>query len=120
MKRLGSCIALLLFMISAQAQLRLQSPDKAIEVVVQTGKQLTYAVHFKGRQLMPPAPLNLVVNKGDSLLTHARIKNTKRRSVNTTITSPIPEKRKIVPDVYNELRIAFNRPVSLIIRAYND
>jgi alpha-glucosidase len=60
------------------------------------------------------------VNNNYALLSGAVVRKVQRRSVNTTITSPVPEKRITIPDVYNELRIDFNRPVSLVFRAYND
>ena len=41
---------------------------KSIEVLVQTGKQVTYSIRYKGQQLVAPSPLNLVINSNDSLL----------------------------------------------------
>src|SRR6476469_2188232 len=120
MKRLASCIVALSSFLLAQAQWQLRAPNKSIEVSVQSGTQLTYAVRFKGQQVVAPSPVNFVLNNNDSLLGGARVKKVIRHSVNATIISPVPEKRKVIPDVYNELRIEFNRPIALVIRAYND
>jgi alpha-glucosidase len=120
LKRLACSLMLLLYTLCVRAQHRLQSPDGLIAVTVQTGNKITYAIQYKSNPLVAPSRLDLVVNNGDALLTNARVRTIKQRSVNTTITSPVPEKRKVIPEVYNELRILFNRPVSLVLRAYND
>jgi alpha-glucosidase len=114
------CFSLLLFSLNVQAQHRLFAPDKSLELVVHTGAEVRYAVNRNGQPLIALSPLNLVVNNNVALLSGAVVKKVQRRSVNTTITSPVPEKRKTIPDVYNELRIDFNQPVSLVLRAYND
>jgi alpha-glucosidase len=119
MKQLTTLV-LLLISFSIQAQHRLTAPDKSLEIVVHTGKEVEYAVNINGKPLMALSPLNLVVNNNYALLSGAVVRKVQRRSVNTTITSPVPEKRITIPDVYNELRIDFNRPVSLVFRAYND
>lgn len=120
MKRTIYAILFLFFANTTKAQFRLQSPDKTFEVTVRPGRQLTYAVTYKGQPLVQPSPLNLIINNNDSLLSNARIKTTKRRFVNSTITNPVPGKRKAIADVYNELRIEYNRSVNVVMRAYND
>jgi alpha-glucosidase len=114
------CVVTCVFMLCAHAQIRLQSPDKSIDVTVQAGNQFTYSVQYKGRPLVTTSPIDLVLSQQDSLLSGAKIKKVKRQSVNSTITSPVPEKRRQIPDVYNELRLEFSRPVALVLRAYND
>src|SRR5215217_423716 len=120
MKQAINCIVFVLFSLVMQAQHRLYAPDKSIEVIVQMGTQVTYAVNYKGQQVVAPSPLNLIINDNDSLLSHAVVKKAKRRSVTSTIIPPVPEKRKTIADMYNELQLQFNRPVTLTIRAYND
>ena len=120
MKEIAGCIALLLAACFAQAQVKLSSPDGAIEVAMLPSAQPMYSVSYKGKPLIASSPLNLVVNKNDSLLSNAIVKKVSRQSISATITSPVPEKRRVIPDVYNELKIEFNRPINLIIRAYND
>jgi alpha-glucosidase len=120
MKRWLGCLIFVLNVTVLNAQHRLQSPDGAITVDVQTGNEVTYAISYKGQQLVAPSVVDLVVNRSDSLLVRARVKKVARRSVNTAIESPVPEKRKRIPDVYNEIKIEFKRPVTLILRAYND
>src|SRR5687767_1344367 len=102
MKKCAGIFTLCFISILANAQLKLISPDKAIEVSIQTGKEVTYAVHLKGQPLVLPSVINLVVNGEPAMLTNAKVKRVQRQSVQNTIISPVPEKRKSIPDVYNE------------------
>ena len=49
-----------------------------------------------------------------------RLKKTETRSGNSIIISPVPEKRRNIPDHYNELTIHFEQPISVVFRVYND
>jgi hypothetical protein len=56
MKQLTTLV-LLLISFSIQAQHRLTAPDKSLEVVVHTGKEVEYAVNINGQPLMALSPL---------------------------------------------------------------
>lgn len=120
MKRCIATFTFCLVAILAKAQYKLLSPDKSIAVTIQTGKDVSYTVQVKGESVVLPSNINLALHNGTGLLTNARVKKVHRQSVQNTIISPVQEKRKVIPDVYNEIKIDFQRPVSLIVRAYND
>jgi alpha-glucosidase len=44
----------------------------------------------------------------------------KRNGVRSEIISPVPEKRRVVPDRYNEAEIRFRQPYRLVFRVYDD
>jgi alpha-glucosidase len=95
------------------------SPDGNIKLVFETDSGFRYSVRYKDRFLLLPSRIDLIL---DHLVPVdlISIREVKRRSSNTVIVSPVPEKRKNIPDVYNELFIRFKAPFGLIFRAYND
>ncbi|MBC7850775.1 MAG: glycoside hydrolase family 97 protein [Chitinophagaceae bacterium] len=102
----------------------ISSPDKAIKVVVSKGDKLTYTVLKNNLVLVSQSAIamdleNLTTGK-KFLTTNSKVKKRMRQSVNEVIISPIPEKRKNIPDIYNQLTLQLENNVSLIFRAYND
>lgn len=96
------------------------SPDKSIKVTIVADGRLYYTISYRNTPILSPSMIDLRLSDGSSLEGKLSLKNTKRRSVNSTIISPVPEKRINIPDVYNEIEIHFKQPFSLIFRVYND
>jgi alpha-glucosidase len=48
------------------------------------------------------------------------IKSNFLKKINGQVISPVPEKRKIIPDVYNLLSITFRQPYKVEFRVYDD
>ncbi|PSR57367.1 alpha-glucosidase [Adhaeribacter arboris] len=96
------------------------SPDGAIRVVVQNKDQLHYAVYYKEKVLLLPSAIQLNVANYSAKANKLIIKKTSVHLQQTTIVAPIPEKRKLIPDVYRELTVKFKQPFSLVVRVYND
>lgn len=115
------CLALAFLMlhttIRAAAVKDILSPDKKIRLHIDISKGLFYSVSFNGQTLLQPSQIALhVAGLPDDL----SVRKITTRSVNELITSPVPEKRKLIPDVYNEVTIRFRQPISLTFRVYND
>src|SRR5688572_1856735 len=102
------------------AQPSLSSPDGNIRLTIKPGSLLSYSVYFKNKPVVLPSSIQLTLLSTSSTISDGRIKKMTRRSVKSSIISPVPEKRKIIPDEYNELTIHFTKPVKLIFRVYND
>ena len=100
--------------------LTLYSPDKTIKVTISTGAELKYEVFIDDKQVLIPSVIDMSLGSGQALSSGLKIRTQKRASVNEIIISPIPEKRKRIPNVYNELALAFTNKFGLIFRAYND
>ncbi|QNF33001.1 glycoside hydrolase family 97 protein [Adhaeribacter swui] len=96
------------------------SPDGAIKVVVQNKDRLTYAVYYKEQLVIAPSAIRLNVAQGLATSEQLRIHKTRIELKHATIISPIPEKRKVIPDVYRELTVEFKQPFRLLVRVYND
>ncbi|HJW16186.1 MAG TPA: glycoside hydrolase family 97 protein [Flavisolibacter sp.] len=104
----------------AADNLKLYSPDKKIEITVSIGSKLQYSAKYQGEYILEPSLINLLLENKKNLSEDLPIRRSSFRSVNDVIISPVPEKRKRIPDHYNELRIDFKQPYSLLFRAYND
>jgi alpha-glucosidase len=115
------CLALgflFLHLLSQGAAIKdIYSPDKKIRVHIDISKGVFYSVLYEGQTLLRPSQIALHVA---GLANNLSVKQVLTRSVNEVITSPVPEKRKHIPDVYNEITIRFRRPFSLTFRVYND
>ena len=115
------CIfTLLLCKVIYAQQKELLSPNGEIKVAIETNGRLTYTVSYKNQPLLLSSAIDMLFSDGTRLSSNTSIKKIKFNTVNAFIESPVPEKRKIIPDIYNELVIDFKNSSGLIIRAYND
>src|SRR5690606_39274042 len=98
----------------------INSPGSRIRVVVDISNTVHYSVFFDGRLILEPSHINMIINDDLNLTGNLQVRKTSTRTVKEMIVSPVPEKRKFIPDYYNELTIRFRQPLSLIIRVYDD
>lgn len=103
----------------AQKEISLLSPSGKIKVTIRVADSIYYSVDVNGRQTMNPSTLALIAKDG-SLGIRSHLSKQKRRSVNETIINPVPHKRKIIPDHFNELALNFREKFSVVFRAYDD
>ena len=96
------------------------SPDGKIRVTVEINPGLRYQVTYNNKLLLKSSGINLLLASGISLSGKLGVKKITHRSNSSVIISPVPEKRKNIPDIYNELTIQFKSPFSVIFRVYND
>ncbi|RYU91444.1 glycoside hydrolase family 97 protein [Mucilaginibacter terrigena] len=99
---------------------QLYSPDRSIRLDISMAAGLTYTVSADGVNLILPSVIDMELLGGQKLSGGMRVKNISRRSVNEVITAAIPDKRRLIPDVYNELTLQFKNGFSVVFRAYND
>ncbi len=119
-----NCLLPLLFLrftfCNATDKVEIHSPDKRIKVVVEATDSVFYSIYYDGKILLLPSAVNISLGTGTNLSGKPRFKKTANKANNGFIISPVPEKRNRIPDVYNELTIRFNEPISLLFRVYND
>jgi alpha-glucosidase len=102
---------------SATAQHHVTSPNGAIRVAVTGGETITLSATFKGATILNPSEIGLDVR---DVKEDWRIRRTSTKAVDEKIISPVPEKRKVIRDHYNELTIVFRSKFTLQVRAYDD
>ncbi len=98
----------------------ISSPDGKIRVIVETKENIFYSVTYENKILLLPSAINLVLDNGITITGRIDPKKTTIRSTNSVIISPVPEKRKYIPDIYTELTIRFKQQFSLVFRVYDD
>ena len=105
------------FWASAQTLL---SPDKKTKLIINITDKITYQVSYENKEIVTASQIDMILGNGTQLSKTKGVRKVAMRSNNSIITSPVPEKRKYIPDVYNELKIELRSPFTLTFRAYND
>ena len=100
--------------------IKVSSPSGKILVKVWMGKQLSYRIAYNGKTILSPSLIDLILENNRSLSTDNAIRSSSVKKINEQIISPVPEKRRIIPDVYNLLSIAFRQPYKVEFRVYDD
>ena len=104
----------------AMADESVASPDGRIKVTIDTGKKLAWSLTVDGVTVVNPSPIALKLYKGETLGERAKLKNAKTIAINESITPPVAEKRAVIANKCNELRLNFEDNFSLLVRAYDD
>lgn len=100
--------------------LRVRAPAEPLEAVVRSGESLTLEVRYRGKTIARTPALGLVIDGHLDAGALPRMTGSKRRSVNETIRPAVAEKRAVIPDRYNELRLSFGPRLAVTFRAYDD
>jgi alpha-glucosidase len=103
---------------NAQRDLFLDSPSGQLQVAVKVTDSLYYSLSVDGAKIVSPSAIALITNipaRGDRM----KVTGIQRRSVRDTIVSPVPYKRKEIPDDYDEVTLKF-RDYAVVFRAYDD
>ena len=122
MKKLTLSLLIALFFFTTQAAdtLHLSSPDKQVRVNAWCSNGLYYQVFYNNNCIVMPSLIDMQLSNGNALGRNNAVASAKTGAINTQIISPVPEKRKLIPDVYNELTVILKQPFTVIFRAYND
>lgn len=100
--------------------LQVCSPSGKICVQTWMDKQLVYEVKFNTTPIVAPSFIDMQLQDGRALSLNNAIKSSSSKKISASITSPVPEKRRIIPDIYNELTIDFKQPFTIQFRVYDD
>ena len=80
---------------SIQSQnLKLSSPDKLIEIKIQTLNELKFQVSLKTNVIIENVDIGIEMSDGRSIGTKSKVRNIKRETVNQTVSVPVPNKDK--------------------------
>ena len=84
------------------------------------GKELNYRIDFNGTPILDPSEIDMQLAGNESFSSGNRIKSHSIKKVNNVIVSPVPEKRKNIPDNYNLITLGFKLPYTVEFRVYDD
>jgi alpha-glucosidase len=104
----------------AQVQRQIKSPDGNLRIIITIGRELLYSVYFNNRPLLLRSAIDMELQGGIRLSNNSSIRKIGLQQVNDSIISPVPEKRRLIRDYFNEIRIDFRNGFALQFRAYND
>ena len=100
--------------------LQVCSPSGKICVKVWMGVQLTYSIAYDNKIILAPSSIGLELDENRSLSLKNSIRSSAVKKISEQIIAPVPEKRKIIPDNYVLLSIAFRQPYKVEFRVYDD
>ncbi|MCG2613486.1 glycoside hydrolase family 97 protein [Terrimonas sp. NA20] len=98
----------------------LTSPDGKILVSIESAEELKWSVRFNNDVILIPSAIGMQFSNGINAGNSPSVKSVKRASVNKMIEAVVPVKSKLIPDLYNEVRVNFKEGYSVVFRAYND
>ena len=107
------------FSVSAQEQV-LRSPNGKAEVRLRIADKIYYSINFEGQAAVGESAIGLSVKENPAIGGSPKVAGKKIRSVNRTVTVPVPEKRRAVKESFNELELSFEGGYGLIWRAYDN
>ncbi len=98
----------------------LRSPNKQIQITINTTVKLTWTVAYKGVEVIAPSAISLQTNLGKIPGDKPGISDSKKEVINNVINVTVPTKSSEIDDRCNELILKFSKDFTLIFRAYND
>ena len=114
------CFALLIQTAAFAKDYTLLSPDKKITIKISVGKNITWSVMKDQEILIKPSAMSMVLKDGKNPGIVPVVSKTISKSVNQTIVSIVPVRNKLIPEIYNELKLQMKGNYGLEFRAYND
>jgi len=120
MKFLSLLILFVYTSATAATSKEISSPSGMIKLSLSIGSTLTYSVSHNGNTLIAPSVIDMILKGGRKLsdrLVDAKVSTSSNSSM---IVSPVPEKRKNIPDIYSEMTVKISNGFSVIFRVYDD
>ncbi|MEO8413555.1 MAG: glycoside hydrolase family 97 protein [Ginsengibacter sp.] len=96
------------------------SPSGKICVKIWMEKNLQYQIDFNGASILAPSTMDMLLAGNQSFSVNNRIQSHSLKKIANVIVSPVPEKRKNIPDNYNLLTIGFKQRYTVEFRVYDD
>jgi alpha-glucosidase len=98
----------------------INAPDNNTTVVIETGSSVSFSVSYNGKVIITPSLINIYLQNEGSTHDEMVVLHSSSRFNNTIIQPFVREKRALIPDIYNELKISFKNDIEIEFRVYND
>jgi Glycoside hydrolase 97. len=119
-RALSGLLLALLVLPAAAETFRLRAPTQALEAAIRADDTLTLEVRYRGKTVVRTPAIGLDVDGHLRANAFPRLSGSTRRTANETIRPVVAEKRAVIPDRYNELRLSFGPKLAVTFRAYDD
>lgn len=103
----------------AQTSYTLRSPDRRIEVRVQTSDRIKYSVSLNSKPLLQDSTLSIIIDR-QTLGLDPKVRAAKERTVNQEIEPQVRQKFARIRENFNELRLEMEGGYAVVFRAYNE
>ena len=100
--------------------LLVHSPNGMINVKVWMGTELSYKIFYNHKPISGNSIIDLIPLKQKALSVQNKITSSKVEAVNSQIVVPVPDRRKVMKDIYNQLSITFQQPYQVIFKIYDE
>ncbi len=97
----------------------LQSPNRHIQVHIQTGERLTYDVAVNGKTVLRNCTLSIDIDH-KTLGLNPRVKSATPGAADHELQSAVPLKSKTVRENYKDLRLEMEGDYKIVFRAYDE
>jgi alpha-glucosidase len=104
----------------AQQSYSLYSPDSSIRLEIKTKEKLSWHLYSGKEFLAQSSDVDLQLKDQKKLSDKLVVSSHRYTRSNETIIVPIPYRRKMIADKYNQLELIFKEPFSIQFRLYND
>ena len=114
-------LLLVMFSFSAfcQKAFTLKSPAGNISVSIRNADSIYYSIAVNGNPVIASSAIALLTDHGALGISPGTASQNKK-SIKETIVNPVPFKRRLIPDDYNEITLTYGETFAIIFRAYND
>jgi alpha-glucosidase len=104
----------------AQRSYDLYSPDSTLRLEIKTRDKLSWALYSRKVLLTQSSSLDLQLANQKKLSDKLRVSSYKYSIANERITVPVPYRKKLIIDNYNQLELFLREPFRIQFRMYND
>ncbi|MCF8262838.1 MAG: glycoside hydrolase family 97 protein [Melioribacteraceae bacterium] len=98
----------------------LNSPDSKLRVGVTINTSVNLSVYLSNSEIVTISGIELNLDNDRNPGVNPKVVETTFKKYNEKIFPVVREKNEVIPDIYNELEIRFERQYSLKIRAYDN
>lgn len=117
---LPSLLFLFVAAIANAQNFSIASPSGKIKIGVATNAQLRYTIRLNNKIIIQPSAIDIELADGTKLSDGLGTISGKQASINEVIIPGVADKRKRIPDVYNQLIVQVGPRFAVEFRAYND
>lgn len=114
------CLVLLVHTSAYAKDYLLTSPDKKISIKIAVNKNITWSI-LKGKELLiRPSAMQMTLNEGETLGLLPKVLKAETKLVKQSIIAVVPVKNKVIPEIYNALKLIMKGDYAIEFRAYDD
>lgn len=97
----------------------LRSPNGKAEVRLKVADKVYYSIFYNQKPVVAESAIALMLKENPNVGVNPKVVDKKERKINQMVTAIVPEKRRAIKEVFNELQLTFGGNYGLIWRVYD-